>query len=274
MALASSERATPRGCGLPTATADALADAGFDVCGLLTIDAYDERVPPPWRSGAMLPGAQSAILLGTGGGRFEAAWTAAAAALDGPGDQPSDPADDFARGVCDTAATSISSATGERAGASLYCDERALPGGEPVFADFVALAEVSGLGARSRLGLLLHPVHGPWWSVRALILTTWSLAEEGGDARSLTPIASSPCVGCAAPCITACPAGAVGEGPFDAAACGRQRLEGDPCASHCAARRACVVGDPQAYGETAEAHYGATSLSWIRRAAAAGESVP
>jgi len=268
---ASPEQATPRGCGLPATTADALAEAGFDVCGLLTIDAYDERVPAPWRSGALLPGARSAILLGTGGGRFETAWGEAAAESEAV---PSDPADAYARGVCTAAARSIATETGERAGAWLYCDERAPLGGEPAFADFVALAEASGLGARSRLGLLLHPVYGPWWSVRALILTTWPLAGEAGAERSLTPVASSPCVGCPAPCITACPAGAVGDGPFDPAACGRQRLLGDPCASHCAARRACVVGDPQSYGEVAEAHYAATSLAWVRRAAAMKESIP
>lgn len=50
-----------------------------------------------------------------------------------------------------------------------------------VYADFVALAEASGLGAPSRLGLWLHPEFGPWMSIRAI--TRASHAFQGGPDR-------------------------------------------------------------------------------------------
>jgi len=264
MGRSSPELATPRGCGLPEEAVAQLEAAGFDVAGALAIDDYDARVPPPWRSEVAAPGARRAIVLGTGGGGFERAWLEAAGGQGGL-----DPADDFAADVLAGATRSIEAASGGVARAWLYADRRSDAGGEPVFADFVALAEACRLGARSRLGLLLHPVYGPWWSVRALVLTSLDgpvrVAADPSTAAGTSVLpAAGPCTDCTAPCISACPGGAVSAAGFDALACARTRRAGVTCADRCDARRACVVGPAHDYDAVAEAHYAGASLAWLR----------
>ncbi len=269
MGRSSPESATPRGYGLPAAAAAQLEAAGFNVAGALAIDDYDTRVPPPWRSDLAAPGARRAIVLGTGGGGFERAWLEAAAGQGGL-----DPADDFAADVLARVTRSIEAASGGVARAWLYADRRSDSGGAPVFADFVALAEACGLGVRGRLGLLLHPVYGPWWSVRGLVLTSLDgpvrvAADSSTTASADAPPAASPCLDCTAPCISACPGGAVSAEGFDAAACARTRRAGVTCGERCDARRACVVGPAHAYDAAAEAHYARSSLAWLQRASSA-----
>jgi len=96
-----------------------------------------------------------------------------------------------------------------------------------VYADFVELGRLAGLGAPSRLRLLLHPLYGPWMSLRAIVLT--SVEWERG-----APLAFDPCRKCPAPCAAA--------------------------TSHAAARRACVVGPEHVYGEDALAHHARYAL--------------
>jgi hypothetical protein len=252
---------TPRGCGLPVDTSALLESAGFGIVGVLPITDYDARVPDPWRSSALLPGARSAYVLGTGGGAFEAGWLAAES---GPTPRAGHPADEHARAVLRDAVATLERETGERADAWLYCDRAAARGGEPVFADFVGLAEACGLGARSPLGLLLHPAYGPWWSVRALMLTSVAAPAWGPADPS---IAHAPCADCSAPCAAACPGDAVSPAGFDARACSATRLSGPSCAAECAARRACVVGPEHRYDPRAEAHYASASLDWLRGSA-------
>jgi epoxyqueuosine reductase QueG len=120
-----------------------------------------------------------------------------------------------------------------------------------VHADFVALAERAGLGARSRLGLLVHSLYGPWLSLRALVLTEARWSPE-------SPAASpgfDPCRECPAPCADACPGLAVKPGGFDVARCGQHRAVDPGCAESCAARRACVLGPDHAYAPEALAHH-------------------
>lgn len=258
---------SPSVCGLPNATADLLEGAGFNVAARLPIEAYDALVPDPWRSATTLRGARSAFVLGTAGGDFESAWIDAAETMQ-------DPADAHARDACARAIRSLEAETGERACAWLYADRRNDADGRPVFADFVALAAAGELGVRSPLGLLIHSAFGPWWSVRALILTTW--APDPTRVRVSSPIAADlvSCQDCPAPCIDACPAGAVQRTGFDLSACGAKRLEDEPCAGHCAARRACIVGPAHAYPERVVAHYAAASLEWIRAGTPQFDPIP
>lgn len=189
-------------------------------------------MPPAWRHERTWVPARSALLLASPGDRhFERfrAWG-------GPS------LDEYTRGL----AVALAHELGGRA--FLYCDAQ-----DGAFADFVALGEAAGLGARSRLGLLLHPVWGPWWALRALLLVPEPLPATG-------PLAGfEPCTGCPAPCTAACPVAAPGPGGFDVGACGAHRRTG-ACASACDARRACPVGAEHAYGPAAEA--------WHQRAAA------
>ena len=117
------------------------------------------------------------------------------------------------------------------------------------FADFVALGRAAGLGAPGRLGLLLHPVYGPWLSIRAVLLCALRLEPT-------PPLAAfDPCSGCPAPCAAACPGAALSGPRFDVAACAATRRREPGCQLRCDARRACVLGPEHAYSGEAEAHH-------------------
>ena len=60
----------------------------------------------------------------------------------------------------------------------------------------VHLAEASALGQRSPVGLAIHPEHGPWFGMRALIVV-----DAPPPSSSPEPIAT--CTGCPAPCRAA-----------------------------------------------------------------------
>jgi hypothetical protein len=167
-------------------------------------------VPGAWRSGALLRHARTAVVVASGG---RALWDAFARAPEF-GSEP-DPLDAYTRRAVEAATAELGPAADTRA---LYAFEKR--GGD--FADFVALGRLAGLGAQSRLGLLLHPTYGPWLSLRAIVLT-----REEWEPR--TPIAFDPCPSCPAPCAAA--------------------------PSYAAARSACLVGPAHAYSEAALAHH-------------------
>ena len=61
-------------------------------------------------------------------------------------------------------------------------------------------------------------------------------------------VAADRCLFCwEAPCVAACPAGAVTRGGFDIVACQARRLVAEPCRESCAARIACVRGPEHRY---------------------------
>jgi hypothetical protein len=216
-----------------------LADAGLGVLGALSPARYDALVPLAWQLPAALPAARTAIVVASGGC---ALWDAIArGAVPRPGG--SDPVDHHTREALLRALETLE-ADGHPSRA-LFAFETL--GG--VYADFVALARAAGLGAPSRLGLLLHPEFGPWFSIRALILTPLALPE--------TPFAPGfdPCTGCPAPCQSTCPTAAPGLQGFDLAACDRGRAAHSACRAACAARRACPIGAEHAYPREAEAHH-------------------
>jgi hypothetical protein len=126
-----------------------------------------------------------------------------------------DPLDAYTRRVTEAAAAEL-----EAGARAVFAFERR--GG--VYADFVELGRLAGLGAPSRLRLLLHPIYGPWMSLRAIVLTRadWVIG-------STAPRAFDPCRDCPAPCERAGP---------------------DPTAR----RLACVVGPDHAYSEAAIDH--------------------
>jgi epoxyqueuosine reductase QueG len=140
-------------------------------------------------------------------------------------------------------------AAGQRAAAAYAHEQRA-----GAVADFVALGAAAGLGAPSRLGLLVHPIYGPWISLRALLFT-------GLPLRTTAPRPGfDPCRGCPAPCAAACHGGALPPAGFDVRRCAATRLAQPACARRCDARRACVLGREHAYAEAAEAHHMAAVL--------------
>jgi hypothetical protein len=215
---------------------------GLNLAGVLPIGVYDLAVDESWSSQRLLPTARSAIVVGAGGTALSRSYRAVA----GRGSLDNFVAQ-FVAGGC----VRLRSLGWE----SRAFGYDALRGGQ--YVDLIALAERAGLGAASRLGLLLHRQYGPWLSLRALVLTERRLpAAPGADEFS-------PCEGCAAPCSDACPVEAPRALPagFDLGACGAQRALQGPCRLHCDARRACVVGPEHAYDLDAEESHMAASLS-------------
>jgi len=253
------KRGSPSTAGIGTPTPlgrdPRLEAAGFNATGVLRARDYDELVPAAWKSKALLPGARSVLVLGCGGRAFGDAFEASPEARSA---RERDPIDRFTTRVVEEAIGDLTR-RGISARALFYWQQH-----ENQFADFVALGHACGLGSHSRLGVLLHPVFGPWISLRALVLTS--------DALDPTPPLPGPaaCVGCPAPCATACPGAALAndspfqsggtggageaDGPdrpdgvgFDLGKCSRTTLSLDLCQRSCSARRACIIGGEHAY---------------------------
>ena len=188
----------------------ALDAAGLNLRAALPTATYDAAVPEAWRSGALLPGARAAIVVASGG---RALWDAFARSPEFA--LACDPLDAYTRRVTESAARELAPAL------TVFAFEQR--GG--VYADFVQLGQLAGLGAPSRLRLLLHPLYGPWISLRAIVLTR--IHWEIGTAA---PLGFDPCRDCPAPCA------ATGLSPD-------------------ARRRACVIGPEHTYAESALAHH-------------------
>lgn len=226
----------------------------FDRWGVLAPDRYDALVPPAWRTAALLPSARRVEVLGNGGPGLFRAFRAEHAPLAG---EP-DPLDAWTRRQVQALARELI-AEGFETLALFPWEQR---GG--AFADFVALGGAAGLGAPGRLGLLLHPVVGPWLAIRGLLISEQPLDEK--SLNSGGPLSDfAPCRGCSAPCVDACPGGAIGADGFVVQRCAQQR-RAEPegaCAQRCGARHACVLGQAEAYDRDAEAFHMAASLAWI-----------
>ncbi len=121
----------------------------------------------------------------------------------------------------------------------LACDLGAkalFPFGEAPFYPFYKWALRTGMVWESPIKLLVHARQGLMVSFRG------ALALK--EVMDLPSPLHSPCDGCASPCLTACPAGALSSVAYDLAACHAHldRPEGTDCMNGgCAARRACPV---------------------------------
>ena len=125
--------------------------------------------------------------------------------------------------------------------------------GEPgAHLPFQRLGRAAGLGASSPLGLQVHPTYGPWWAYRGLIVVDVALPPG--------PRLRDACAGCPAPCVQACPAGAVRVAGFDVPSCHARRLTAEPCRLSCAARIACIRGPEHRYRDEELAFHMLASL--------------
>lgn len=98
----------------------------------------------------------------------------------------------------------------------------------------------------SPIGLLVDPDHGVWHALRGAFVF-----DTGITGTPLTGTATSPCVGCDQPCLTACPVDAFTVGAYDHEVCRAHVRSGtEPaCATRgCAARLACPVHPDGVYG--------------------------
>lgn len=228
-----------------------LAAAGLNLAGVVSAEDFDPLVPDGWKCQTLLPGARSVVVLGSGGTRlFEAAMEAS---LD-----DRHPLDAFCEMRVAGAAQALTRA-GSPTRAAFYHERRRSDGRlDPrgCFADFVALGRAAGFGVASRLALLLHPVYGPWISIRALLYSHRDFS--GIETPGAISEAFDPCPSCPGPCAQACHGKAVaasGRSGFDASGCGRARAAQSECGSRCDARLACPVGREHAYGWAEQAHH-------------------
>ena len=121
----------------------------------------------------------------------------------------------------------------------IACDLSAkayFPFGGPPYQPFLAWARRSGRAWVSPVGPLVHDTQGLLISFRGALGLT--------DALATTP-STRPCDTCAAPCLNACPVGALGVAPYDVPKC-KAFLDTAPGAgcmgAGCLVRRACPVG--------------------------------
>ncbi len=112
-----------------------------------------------------------------------------------------------------------------------------LPSDGPPYAPFYSWALESGRCHSSPVRLLVHAEAGLFISFRGAIALPFCVA---------LPALASPCLSCVdRPCLTACPAAALGAEGYDVPACHSflDRPEGADCLTGgCRVRRACPVG--------------------------------
>ena len=174
--------------------------------------------------GGLLPGARAAAIVGSGGPAFYDLFRAASPEA---GDGAPHPLDRFTKRTADSAAAAALSALGVAHAVYFPFD-----GAEPLI-PFQRLGRAAGLGGPGPLGLQIHPVFGPWWAYRALVVVDRALPPR--------PPIGDGCAGCDAPCHA-------------------RRLTAEPCRLSCAARIACVRGPEHRYTDAQLAFHMVASM--------------
>ena len=193
----------------------ALEGTGIELVASCGVAAYDACAPEPLRSAAWLPGARGLVVAGSAGPALWRRFVSQTA------EQPelwsqSHPYDEFVADLLARADASLADA-----GVRHRRFEAAFEA--PVRVDFIALARLAGLGSPGPFGLLIHPLHGPWWALRGAWLVDAAIDPP--------PEVQDRCAGCAAPCVG---------GWHNAGGIGRATAE---------VRGRCVVGQESRYDE-------------------------
>jgi hypothetical protein len=212
--------------------ADALSPTGLNELGVVDAAAWDRQARPAQQVGALLDGGAQIVVVGSGG---PALWRAFVDHLRRQPGWLSDhrhPLEAFV----ERAVMAADPALGDLPRRWIYAAAE-----ETTFIDFRALAALAGLGVRSRLGLLMHPVHGPWMGLRAACVVGGVVGVAG------RPLDHSACDGCAAPCVPACPGAAFPDGAFSIGRCAAFHQDSILCATTCHSRAACPEGVASRY---------------------------
>lgn len=185
------------------------------------------------------------ILLGHGGRQL---WEKVQAS----GIDSADPIDDFTlRTVREWAGQHLAG----RAWEAVYPDHERPPVG------LQALGQLAGWHHASPFMVGINDRWGSWFAYRAVLLADSDFAP--------TPPArlGSPCPSCVVrPCITRCPAPAVGDDGFALAKCVAYRQQQDSaCRATCLARVACPVAEQHRYPVDQLRHCYSISMRWISR---------
>ncbi len=115
--------------------------------------------------------------------------------------------------------------------------EALFPFGGPPYHPFIGWALESGRAWESPVGLLVHDTAGLFVSYRGALLLQGRV--------DLPPTASSPCENCSEkPCLSACPAAALGQDGYDVPKCHAHldTVDNACLSSGCTVRRACPIG--------------------------------
>jgi len=232
----------------------AAAPYGLNLIASIPTASYDRVAPPAMRADSIDAQARSIVVIGNGGA---ALWRAFAAHVArNPGwIERDNPLDDFTREAIDGAVTAAARASGARCTTVFPF----VNGGPTI--NFMEAAKLAGLAGPSIIGVVVHPVYGPWIAFRAAILTSAELDEPG------PALGFDPCPSCSArSCISACPAGAVAfPAGWDIPRCLTHRVEAEEdCAGRCHARAACVLGPEHLYPDDELAYHQMRSLRAMR----------
>lgn len=234
----------------------ALAPHGFNLIGTASVAAYEALAPERYHIRTLLPGAKTAVVIGNGGGAFWAGFRAHCKARPGYLHGREHPLDDYTVEIIESALTSL--LEGTQTQYRYVYPFRFWT--EPV--SFMHLAQAAGLAGPSILGVVIHPVYGPWMALRAAVLLDREL--------SIPPAAPgfNPCPTCTErACVPACPAGAVSAATgWDIPACVRHRLHiREDCVDHCRARYQCVYGREHRYPPDALSYHQQRSFAEMQK---------
>ncbi len=192
----------------------ALAPAGLNLVAALPVARYDREVPERFHLSKRHPGAKSLVVIGNGGRAFWDGFRVYGEKHPEFVPREPHPLDRYTTTVVERGVVPVLERE-SLAGRVLYPFEFER---EPV--SFLHLGALAGFGARSLLGVLVHPEFGPWIALRAAVLLDSEI-----ESTPVTPF--DPCGGCIdKPCIAACPAGAVSERGWDVPACAAYRVGG------------------------------------------------
>jgi epoxyqueuosine reductase len=218
---------------------------GLNLIAAIPAERYDRVAAPAYRAQAIDPACRSIVIIGNGGGDFWRCFKAHTA--DRPGWIARDnPLDDFTREIVETEVVRPLQMAGTRCiPVYPFVNGRAQ-------LNFMQLATIAGMAGPSIIGVVVHPVFGPWIAFRAALLLEAEL-DHPGDALGFDP-----CPSCSTrSCISACPAGAVSfPAGWDIPRCLVHRVEAQAdCSDRCHARVACVLAPGHRYPDDELAYH-------------------
>jgi epoxyqueuosine reductase len=227
---------------------------GLNLIAALPVARYDHAAAEAYRADAIFSGCRSIVLIGNGGVDFWRAFKTHVAANQGWLEREN-PLDDFTREVINREIVMPIQTAGAR------CIAVFPFGSSGRTLNFMQLAMLSGLAGPSILGVVVHPVFGPWIAFRAALLLDREV-DHPGDALNFDP-----CPTCITrSCISACPALAVSfPSGWDIPRCLMHRVEAHPdCSYRCHARVACVLGPSHRYPDDELAYHQTRALLVMR----------